>query len=179
MLKLTYAQARTKIHDGDLISVFKAHSIFNVATQLFTGEYTHTGIAIWMDGILWVVETNGGGNHAIPLSQLEKFGFDVSSPPEGVTRMAARASAIRALRNRDKYGFMTTLVTGFIEFFNIPIKINWRNGRHCAGLCVRIYDMAGWANADGGTHSYVVSPTKLTKQMFTRFRVLPSKTKPL
>ncbi len=175
---MTYAQARAKIHDGDLISVFKAYSIFNIATKLFTGEYTHVGIAIWMDGGLWLVEINGGGNHAIPLSQLQKCGFDVSSPPSGVTRMTARAHALQALRERETYGFFTTIVTGVIEFFKIPLVINWRKGRHCAGLVVRIYDRAGWASAGEGTHTYVISPTKLTKLMMFRFRVQPSKTLP-
>lgn len=175
---MSYNEARIKIHDGDLISVFKAHGLFGWLTKFFTGQYTHTGIAIWMDGGLWLIETNGGGNHAIPLSQLQKYGFDVSSPPPGVTRMAARAHALAALRERETYGFFTTIVTGFVEFFRIPITINWRNGRHCAGLCVRIYDRAGWAAEDRGTHTYVISPTKLTKRMMFRFRVLPLKTKP-
>lgn len=176
MLRFDYAQARTKIHDGDLISVFKAHSLFNILTQGFTGKYTHVGTAIWLDGGLWLVEMNGGGNHAIPLSQLQKYGFDVSSPPPGVTRSAARREALAALRERESYGFLTAIATGIVEFFGLPIVVNWRKGRHCAGLCVKIYDKAGWAAEDGYTHSYVISPTKLTKKMMFRFRVNPSKT---
>lgn len=175
MKTITYQEARLKIHDGDLISVFKAKSLFNRVTQIFTGPYVHVGVAIWLEGALWIAEINGGGNHAIPLSQLQKYGFDVSEPPKGVVLEKLKIEILAALRDRESYGFFTTIVTGFIEFFSIPITINWRKGRHCAGLVVKIYDRAGWADADGGTHSYVVSPTKLTKMMQFKFRVLSDK----
>ncbi len=171
METMVYADARSKIHDGDLISVFKAHSLFGKLTQFFTGEYTHVGIAIWLDGGLWLTEINGGRNHAIPLSQLKKCGFDVSSPPPGCNPFNIRHVALASLRESEEYGFINAAVTGFIEFFKIPITINWRKGRHCAGYCIRIYDRAGWSLL-GGTHSYLMSPTALTARLTTRFRVV-------
>lgn len=173
MKTLTYQEARSLILDGDLISVFKAKSLFNRMTQHFTGEYVHVGVAIWMEGGLWINEINGGGNHAVPLSQLQSSGFDVSEPPKGVTPEAARAEALAALREKETYGFGATIVTGFIEYFNIPITINWRKWKHCASLVVRIWDRSGWATADGGTHTYIISPTKLTQSVRRKFRVLP------
>lgn len=173
MNKLTYAEARSKILDGDLISVFKAHSLFNRLTQLFTGDYVHVGIALWMSEGLWLVEINGGRNHAIPLSQLQSVGFDVSEPPPGVTPENAKVEALTALKESEPYGFGTAFVTGVIEYFNIPLTVNWRKGRHCSGLAARIYDRAGWAKFSGFTHTYVISPTKLTKLMKFKFRVLP------
>jgi hypothetical protein len=173
MKTLTYEQARSQILDGDLISVFKAHSLFGFATQFFTGQYTHVGMAIWEDDRLRLVEINGGKNHLIPLSQLLFSGFDVSEPPSGVIRSLAKQAALDALEKSENYGFFTTIVTGFIEFFKINIVINWRKGRHCAGFIVGIYDKAGWAFADGKTHTYVISPTKLTGLVKFKFRVMP------
>lgn len=173
MRTLSYSEARAFINDGDLISVFKAKSLFNHMTKAFTGEYVHVGGALWLDGGLWVTELNGGGIHAIPLSQLRSSGFDVSEPPKGVTPESARVATQEALRDPEPYGFLTAVATGFVEFFSIPITINWRNNRHCAGRMVRIYDRAGWAEADGQTHTYVISPTKLTKLMKFKFRVMP------
>lgn len=173
MLTLNYEIARSLIKDGDLVSVFKAHSLFNRLTQRFTGEYTHVGGALWMDGGLWLAEINSGRNHAIPLSQLKHCGFDVSSPPPGVTPESARFETLLALRETEPYGYLSAIATGVVEFFRLPIIVNWRNGRHCAGFMVRIYDRAGWSSDGRGTHSYVVSPTKLTKRMLFKFRVLP------
>ncbi len=173
MTTLNYFNARSEISNGDMISVFKAHGFFGRLTQFFTGQYTHSGVAVWMEGGLWMVEINGGRNHAIPLSQLQKFGFDVFEPPKGVTAKSAKISALKALRNQENYGFFTTIVTGFIEYFRIPIVVNWRKGRHCAGFVVGIYDDAGWAMADNQTHTYVISPTKLSNMMKLKFRVVP------
>lgn len=175
MKTISYSDARSQILDGDLISVFKAKSLFNYLTQAFTGNYVHVGVAIWLEGGLWIAEINGGGNHAVPLSQLQRYGFDVSEPPKGVDTKNVKIEILAALREKESYGFFTTIVTGFIEFFSIPITINWRKGRHCAGIVVKIWDRSGWAESDGGTHSYVVSPTKLTKMMKFKFRVLPDK----
>jgi hypothetical protein len=173
MKTLTYQEARSKIHDGDLISVFKAHSLFNRATQFFTGEYTHTGVAVWIEGGLWLAETNGGGNHAVPLSQLQKFGFDVSEPPSGVDVSKIKSVVLEELREKEPYGYLAAVATGFVEYFGIPITINWRKGRHCSGLVTRIWDRAGWAELSGFTHTYVISPTKLTRQVKFKFRVTP------
>lgn len=170
---LTYTEARSLILDGDLISISKAHSLFNRLTQILTGEYVHVGVAVWIDNGLWMVEINGGRNHAVPLSQLKPAGFDVSEPPPGVTAASARFEALEALRGTEEYGFGATIATGLIEFFNIPLVVNWRNGRHCAGLVTMIYDRAGWAKSAGFTHTYVISPTKLTKLMKFKFRVMP------
>lgn len=173
MKTMTYQEARSKIQDGDLISVFKVKSLFNLATKYFTGDYTHVGVAVWIEDGLWMAETNGGGNHAIPMSQLRKYGFDVSEPPKGVDVSKAKSEILLALRDKETYGYFTTVVTGFIEYFRIPITINWRNWRHCSGLVTRIWDKIGWAAFDGYTHTYVISPTKLTKQVKFKFRVLP------
>lgn len=170
---LTYVEARSLILDGDLISIFKAHSLFNRATQFFTGEYTHTGVAVWIEGGLWLAETNGGGNHAVPLSQLQRSGFDVSEPPEGVDVSKIKSVVLDELREKEPYGYLAAFATGFVEYFGIPITINWRKGRHCSGLVSRIWDKSGWAESAGFTHTYVISPTKLTRLMKFKFRVLP------
>ncbi|WP_394780589.1 hypothetical protein [Undibacterium sp.] len=66
---LNYDQARYQIDDGDLIAVCGRDSIVSTLTRFFTrSAYTHTGIAVWLDSGLWMMELNGGRNHAIPMS---------------------------------------------------------------------------------------------------------------
>lgn len=173
MKTMSYQEARSQIVDGDLISVFKAHSLFNLATQIFTGEYTHTGVGVWIEGGLWLAEINGGGNHAVPLSQLQKFGFDVSEPPEGVDVSKVKSAILEELREKEPYGYLSAIATGVVEYFGLPITVNWRKGRHCSGLVTRIWDKSGWSTFAGFTHTYVISPTKLTKMVKFKFRVNP------
>jgi hypothetical protein len=163
---MKYFDARPLIHDGDLIGTKKVHSLFGIFTVAFTGEYTHVGTAIWLEDGLWMAELNGGRNHVVPLSQLRLDSFDVFKPPRGIDRTRLKPAILEALRDTESYGFFTTIVTGIKEFFNIPITINWRKNRHCAGFCVSIYDRAGW-----GGHSYVVSPTALCSTLTMKLRV--------
>lgn len=173
MAALNYKMARALIQDGDLVATRRVHGIFGWLTYGTTGVYTHTGTAVWLGRSLWMVEINGGRNHAIPLSQLEHEDFDVYYPPEGLDRRKIRREAIESIRVRQDYGFIATVATGIIEFFNLPIVLNWRNIQHCAGYCIRIYDQAGW-DVDG-SHSYIVSPTKLCSMLKKKLEVRTSK----
>ena len=173
MNQISYKLARPMIEDGDLITTRRVHGLFGILTFLTTGKYTHTGTAVWIGRSLWMVEINGGRNHAIPLSQLEHEDFDVYYPPEGLDRRRIKREAIESIRVRVNYGFIATVVTGIVEFFNLPIVINWRNYLHCAGYSIRIYDQAGWDVT--GTHSYITSPTKLASMLRLKFRIKGSK----
>lgn len=155
-----------KIEDGDLISIKKSHGIFGWLTKFFTGKYTHTGIAVLIENKLWMVEINGGRNHAIPLNQYGDKDYDVSYPPIGLNRAKIREAALESLNVMTNYGFIATIATGVNEFFGFNKFIHWRKIRHCAGYAVSIYEKAGWEE-----HSYIISPTKLTELLIFKLSI--------
>lgn len=163
---MKYDEARQYIQDGDIVLVRSAHSLFGWLTKLFTGVYTHSGVAVWIEGGLWMVEINGGRNHAIPLSQLSDVDFDVYYPPNNLDRMAIKTVALRTLRVMIPYGFVATIVIGINEFFGINRFIHWRKIIICSGYVVEILDLAGWSE-----HSYIVSPTKLSELLLLKLEV--------
>ena len=163
---MNYSEARPHIKDGDIVQVRTAHSLFGYATKFFTGVYTHTGIAVWLDGGLWLVEINGGRNHLIPLSQLAGMEFDVYLPPKGVSRAEIRKAALESIRVRVEYGFAAVVAAWVNEFFRINKVIHWRNQLECAGYVVKILVAAGWHN-----QSFIVSPTKLSTLLVIKLEV--------
>lgn len=172
MVTLTYNDARALIEDGDLIATRKAHNLFNLATKFFTHEpYTHNGIAVWVEGGLWMGEINGGKNHMIPLSQLADEDFDVFNPPEKLDRAAIKKQVLEDMRVKVPYGYLATFITGFVEFFRLDVYIKWRNILHCAGYSRRTYERAGSVSSG----SYIVSPGKLTKTLEFKLAVRAAK----
>ena len=164
---MNYEQARDKIEDGDLIATRRAHSLFGRLTKFFTHSvYTHNGIAVWIDGGLWMAEINGGKNHLVPLSQLNGEDFDVFYPPEGIDRTAIRRQIFEDMRIKVPYGYLATIATGLIEFFRLNVFVHWRSILHCAGYSQRTYERAGAPEA-----TYIVSPGRLAASLTFKLAV--------
>lgn len=164
---ITYEKAKPQILEGDFIGTLKAHGLFGKLTKLFTGKYTHCGVAAWIDGGLWMVEINGGKNHAIPLSQLADEPFDVFSPPIE-DREAIRKASIESIRIKQSYGYWGTVLIGIIEFFKLNniAKDKLPKLVVCSGYVVKIYNLAGW-----DYDNLIISPTKLSTMLNKKFEV--------
>lgn len=163
---MDYAEARDLIEDGDLISVRGRRGILaNVIRLVTRAPDTHSGIALWLDGGLWMSELNGGKNHAVPLSQLEATDFDVYHPPVG-DRAAIRQAMLDQLRVSVHYGTPALLVIGLLDFFRINLFVHWRRIMVCSGYCVAAYEAAGWPE-----HSRMISPRKLASQLRLKLQV--------
>lgn len=168
---MKYDDARELIEDGDLVSIRTAHGLFGRATQFFTGRvYTHNGIAVWLDGGLWMVEINGGRNHAVPMSQLIVDDFDVFRAPDGLDRAAIRKAALESIRVRVPYGYAATVAIGLLEFLGINKFVHWRKILVCSGYAVAIYEAAGWPE-----HSRIISPGKLSELLEYKLSVRTTK----
>lgn len=163
---MDYNQARTLIEDGDIVQVRTAHSLFGWLTKLFTGVYVHTGMAVWLDTGLWLVEINGGGNHIVPLSQLNNKDYDVYSPPSELSPNELKRIALNSIRTREDYGFAATIMSGINEFLLLNRFIHWRDQLHCTGYVIKILEGAGWAE-----HSYITSPTALSRLLTIKLKV--------
>lgn len=163
---MDYAQARNLIEDGDLIAVRGTHGALAAATRSATDSpVTHTGIAFWQADGLWMGELNGGGNHGVPLSQLEGTDFDVYYPPVP-SRKKVRASLLAALRDKQPYGFLALPVIGLLNWLRIKVFIHWRQILVCSGWCVKVYEGAEWPE-----RSRILSPAELVDLLVLKLEV--------
>jgi hypothetical protein len=62
---MDYAEARKLIMNGDIIATKRVHGLFEFLTKFFTGQYTLTGITVWIergfsseDVDQWFIEAN-------------------------------------------------------------------------------------------------------------------------
>lgn len=163
---MLYNEARQYITDGDVISVLDSSSIYGKLIKLFTGKYTHTGMAVWLDSGLWMVELNGGRNHAIPLSQLVGREFDVHYPPEDCDVKLLRFLALTSLREVVHYGFVSIAPIGIIEYFNLDVLLKWNNIAVCSSYIGKILRSAGWK-----VDSIVMSPTRMASKLKLKLEV--------
>ncbi len=169
MTALTYQEARSQIATGDLIAVRSPHGIIGKLTQFFTrSPYTHTGIAIWIEGGLYMGELNGGRNHLIPLSQLDGSDFDVYSPPPGLSNIAD--ALFFWLRLQIDYAYVAFVAIGLLNWLRAKVFVHWRQMLVCSGWCVAVYEEAGW-----GEHSRIVSPGELAAMLTLKMQIRSTK----
>jgi hypothetical protein len=163
---MNYSEAREHIFDGDLIAVQERHGILAALTRFFTrSPITHTGIALWIDGGLWMAELNSGRNHLVPLSQLSDVDFDVYDPPVP-DRAAVRRETLEALRMKIPYGFIALVVIGMLCWWRSKVFVHWRRVIVCSGYCIMIYEKSGWSE-----RSRQVSPGGLAEQLLIKLEV--------
>jgi hypothetical protein len=166
---MNYKEARKYIDNGDMIAVRTAHNWINRATQFFTrSPYTHAGLAIWIDGGLYIAELNGGRNHLTPMSQLEDLDFDVFKKPGCVENV--RANIFKWLRKPIEYAYASFIVIGLLNWLKIKTFVRWRKMLVCSGWCVAVYEDSGW-----GEHSRILSPGDLANLLELKFEIRASK----
>lgn len=166
MQALDYHTARHHIETGDLIAVREKEGFLTPFTRYFTSsDYTHTGIAFWMAGGLWMAEHNIGKNHAIPLSQLADSDFDVFERPAEVVDNIDEAIQW-GLRTKIPYGVLALFVIGLINWLRIKVFLHARRILVCSGFSVMIYERAGWPE-----HTRILSPRDLAEQLKKKLEV--------
>jgi|ERR1035437_1452525 hypothetical protein len=136
---MRYLEARDLIKDGDLIAVKGTGLISDITKFVTDSIYSHTGIAIWLDGGLWLSQMTSGGNNLIPLSQ--ESCFDVFECP--VNPASVRTYVLEKLRTRINYSFLDLIVAGLtsITKFKIPTT---NTGLICSAASTKTYLANGW-----------------------------------
>lgn len=141
---MNYEDVRRMVFDGDLIAVRKRHGLAAWAIRQFTGSpYTHTAIALWLDGGVWVAEMDSTKNVLVPLSQYAGERFEVYRCP--VNRAEVRAMLLEHLRTRINYDWRDVLAIGLHHVFNLPLPARDRGGRICSTFAGAVYLACGWA----------------------------------
>jgi hypothetical protein len=176
---MRYDQARPLISTGDLIAVRDSKSWLGRLIQRVTGNvYTHTGVAQWMDGQLYMASLNSGYNHLTRVSHLAEF--DVFNAPIGLGRDMIDKALDAWLEKRIEYGYASFVaiglecITGRRNLFD-----NWRSVVVCSGGSVMIYEMAGELQmAQNRTvpaawlrHSRQLSPGELAGELLFKLAV--------
>jgi hypothetical protein len=175
---MLYSDARPLIETGDLIAVRDVHSIVGRLTVLFTRKpYTHTGVARWLDGCLYMADLNSGRNHLTAVSQLQAF--DVAGPPEGLERSFIERATDSWLEKQINYGFAAFVVIGLKCLLRLKVFIHWRQVVVCSGGSVQIYETAAQMMREAGLqppaawleHSRMISPGELFAELKPKLSV--------
>lgn len=139
---MRYEHARQCIRTGDLIAVKRRSGPLAIATRIITAsDYTHTGVAIWLQGRLLMAHINGGGASLVPVSQELEFGFDVFRCP--VNPLTVYRIIFRLLGKRISYSFYQLYRILLFIKLGIPLP---KQGKDyiCSALSAHIYLTAGW-----------------------------------
>lgn len=144
---MRYADARLKIHTGDLIAFRKRQGVLPTLTRWITDSpYTHTAVAVWVEagGIfrLLVAEANGAGSSLSPLSGYAHIDFDVYSSP--VDRCRVDTATWRVLGRKVRYGFNDLLRIAANRLLGWPLPQADDGDLICSALSATIYRLAQW-----------------------------------
>lgn len=166
---MDYATARELIEDGDGIMIRKKSGVLAALTRFFTGKpYTHSGIAVWQEGRLWMTELNSGHNHLVPLSQFASGDFDVYQCPV-LDRAAVNEEVMEAMDQIVPYGVLSFIVIGLCEKLGLSTA-TYRGALQrvyvCSGYVVLVWNRCGWA-----FNNRLVSPGKLASQLVLKLEV--------
>lgn len=166
-----YQRARPLIRDGDLIAVRGSHLIDRLTSIVTRSPYTHTGVAVWLDGRLFMADLNSGRNHLTALSCIDNF--DVFMPPIGIDRTQIRKAVFDWLAKPISYGMLAFVVIGLKCALRLKVFIHWRKIIVCSGGSVEIYENAAHAMAAAGArppkawldHTRMLSPGELADEL--------------
>lgn len=166
-----YQRARRLIRDGDLIAVRGSHLIDHLTSAVTRSPYTHTGVAVWADGRLFMADLNSGRNHLTALSAVADF--DVFMAPDGIDRARIRKAVFDWLAAPIDYGMLAFIVIGLKCALGLKVFIHWRRIIVCSGGSVEIYENAARAQADAHQpapaawldHTRMLSPGELAGEL--------------
>lgn len=169
---VAYSDARSQIVTGDLIAVRDIHGWLGKLTVLFTRKpVTHTGVARWVDGRLYMADLNSGRNHLTALSQL--VDFDVHAAPAGLDRLCILEAIDTWLAKAINYGLAAFVLIGLKCLLRLKVYIHWRRLMVCSGGSVNIYEMAAAIMLRRGLqppaawleHNRMLSPGELADEL--------------
>lgn len=145
MITGTYHEIRPHVADGDLVAVRSRRGLFPNLTRLVTGSpYTHTAIALWLEGGLWIAEMRRGGNVLVPLSQRADEDFDVFDCPPEVDRGWLRVDVLHTLRGKVDYDVRDLARIAANRLIGISLPAQDDGSLICSAYSARAYLMRGW-----------------------------------
>lgn len=145
MIAGTYPEIRPHIADGDLVAVRSRHGVFPNLTRLVTSSpYTHTAIALQLEGGLWIAEMRRGGNVLVPLSQRANEDFDVFDCPPEVDRVNLRGWLLSRLRSKIDYDVRDLARIAVNRLLGIPLPAQDDDQMVCSAWSAMAYLYCRW-----------------------------------
>lgn len=139
---MTYEELRDQVLDGDLVAVRSSRSLLGKVTRWVTkSPYTHTAVALWLEGGLWIAQMDGIQNALVPLSQYSDTPFDVYRCP--VPRDAIRQAVLEQLRLKVRYGWADIAYIGLHRVLGVPLPPE-DDDFVCSSYSAAAYIAAGW-----------------------------------
>ena len=147
MITGAYNEVRPHVADGDLVAVRSRHGVFPNLTRLITGSpCTHTAIALWLEGGLWIAEMRSGGNVLVPLSQRAHEDFDVFDCP--VDRRNLRGRVLGLLRTKIDYDVGDLARIAAHRLLGVPLPEQDDDVLVCSAFAALVYLTCGWQPKD-------------------------------
>jgi hypothetical protein len=146
MTGIPYARARGRIETGDLIAVRGQHTPLAWATRLLLQTpYTHTGLAIRIEGRLLIAEMEPIGNVLSPLSRYRDTPFDVFDCP--VDRVKVRAQIMQDIGEDIDYDWGDLARIAWSRVSGLPRGAEGDGALICSAASARAWLAHGWAPA--------------------------------
>lgn len=148
--RLRYENARDEIRTGDLIALRGTRGFMAWAIRLITrSAYTHTGVAMWFNDRLMVIETRQGPASLVPLSQYAHDDFDVfAAPLDSLSLVFGRDVMLETIGELIVYAWGDLLRVALHELFGIPLPKRSAKRLICSSLSETIYRRIGWNPVD-------------------------------
>jgi hypothetical protein len=154
-----YPVLRLVVKDGDHIGVCGtswAAALTRLAQRLAGlpySEVTHSAVAIWADGRLFVAEMNKAGNVIKPLSQYKDTRIVVHRAPVAVDAGALAERLGEVLQTHKLYGYGDLLRLGFLRGpalrlgLSKPLSTDSMKDLVCSMFSAWVYRLLGWERA--------------------------------
>ncbi len=163
METLTYAEARDRIEDGDIIFPRNSHNVGGKICQWFTNSpYFHVAIAFWIkdpryNTKLCIVEEHMGGQRIVSLSAYSIYEMDIVKSP---VPFSSYGEGLLDRTGYINYSYMDLIAIGLKEKFNY----SWKNfsGEVCSEMVARVLREQGIELPD------LISPAKLFNDLTTK-----------
>lgn len=163
---MRYAATRSKIKTGDLIAVHYSGGWFWwLVKKICRSDIVHVGLAVWLDGGLFVAEMQSGGNVLRPLSQ-QRSRFSVYRLDINSDRIASLI--MLSLRQHINYGYLNLIGLALRKLLNLNIGYT-RSAMTCGTFCLRFF-----RKFDTGIiwqHSNHITPVDLVKNLNYQFTI--------
>lgn len=145
---MNYQEALTKIHDGDIISIYpnKKSSLLSKIISKWSADDGvpapyHTGIAVWIDAELHVLQMDPAGHNIVELSYYSNKTFHVLKKPPYVD--IDKRQLIAAVYGIS-YTYFGAIVSGLSQYIPCIPYFKERKKAFCSQYCAEIWNHGGY-----------------------------------
>lgn len=141
-MSIKFSEVEKYVSDGDIISVLKVPSSKLIDKMIAYWEKSpiyHSGIAIWIDGKLNVLQMDPDGDNIIPISHFQNNIIHVIKKPDTVKlNMKDLTSKVHNI----SYSYYSAVVSGIAQYIPCIPALKSRK-KCCSQYCADVWDCGG------------------------------------